>query len=175
MTRLEVERIVVPTRVTLRTRPNWTAVAFFAALGMLHVYIATTSFLHQRWEGFMSCIFGVVFAIAAILCWRVARELTLVTSEKRLRVRTGTRRFYMERSIPFSDVRDVRLTLFHPKKPEAATIEIVCDFEVIECPPTSVPREEALCLAMNIGVGLTKVYSDAFGPAAERLDQLPAE
>ena len=36
-------------------------------------------------------------------------------------------------------------------------------------------REEALCLAMNIGVGLTKVYSNAFGPAAERLDQLPRE
>ena len=45
-----------------------------------------------------------------------------------------------------------------------AKIELVCDYEVIECPPTSVPREEALCLAVNIGVGLTKVYSEAFGP-----------
>jgi len=175
MTRLEVNRLIPRTEVSLRTGPNWTGVVFFGTLSLLHIYIATTAFLQQRWEGFMSWVFAGAFAIVALIFWRAHRELALQTPEKRLRLRTGTRRFYFERFIAFSQVRDVRLTLVHPKHPEDATIEIVCDFEVIECPPTNIPREEALCLAMNIGVGLTKVYSNAFGPAAERLDQLPRE
>jgi hypothetical protein len=175
MQRLEVQRLLPRTQVTLRTPPNWTAVLFFVGLASLHVFIATTAFLHQRWEGYMSCIFASAFTVIAIASWRLRGEITLLTVEKQLRVRTGFNRIYFERFVAFSRIRGVRLTMFHPNKPTAAQIEIVCDYEVIECPPTTVPREEALCLALNIGVGLTKVYSDAFGPAAERLDQLPPE
>ena len=173
MTRLEVERLLPRTQMTLRTPPNWTAVSFFACLAMLHLYLATSAMLQQRWEGFMSCIFGSGFALIAIACWRVGCELSVLQADGCLRLRTGFRRLYVERTIPFSKVRGVRLTLFHPRRPRDAKIELVCDYEVIECPPTTVPREEALCLAVNIGVGLTKVYSEAFGAVADRLDQLP--
>ena len=49
---------------------------------------------------------------------------------------------------------------------------MVCDGEVVECPPTKVPREEALCLAVTMGVRLIKVYGDSYGPISERLDRL---
>jgi len=69
-------------------------------------------------------------------------------------------------------VRSVRLTLLHPRVPQSARIELVCEHEVIDCPPTTVPREEALCLAVTMGVNLIKVYGDAFGPVSARRDQL---
>ena len=175
MQRLEVQRLLPRTQMTLRTPPNWTAVLFFAGLASLHIFIATTAFLHQRWEGYMSCIFASAFTLIALAVWRLRSEITLLTGEKQVRIRTGFKRIYFERFVAFSQIRGVRLTMFHPNKPTAAEIELVCDYEVIECPPTSVPREEALCLAVNIGVGLTKVYGDAFSLAAERLDQLPPE
>ena len=41
-----------------------------------------------------------------------------------------------------------------------ARIELLCDNEDIECPPTHVPRQEALCLAVLLGVRLIKVLPD---------------
>lgn len=39
-----------------------------------------------------------------------------------------------------------------------------------------VPRHEALCLALTMGVPLIKVYGDENGPVpTERLDQLPSQ
>ena len=172
MTRLDVQRLLPRTDVVLRTPPNWTAIGFFAVLSGLHWFIAFTAFLHQRWEGFMSVIFACTFAAISVACSLVCCELKVQAADKRLRLRTGTRRLYTERFVPFTSVRSVRLTLLHPRAPESARIELVCDHEVIDCPPTAVPREEALCLALTIGVQLIKVYGDAFGPVSERRDQL---
>jgi hypothetical protein len=51
-------------------------------------------------------------------------------------------------------------------------IELVCEHEVLECPPSSIPRQEALCLAVTMGVRLVKVYGEAYGQASERLDSI---
>jgi hypothetical protein len=174
MARLEVQRLLPRTDVRLRTPVNWTAVIFFAGLSALHLYNAVTAMMHHRWDGYMSIIFGGAFALIAVACGLVGTELTVMSQERRVRVRTGTRRLYTERFVPFGTVRAVRLTLLNAHKPRTSTIELVCDHEVLECPPTAVPREEALCLAMTIGARLVKVYGDAYGPVAERLNNLPA-
>ncbi|HYO08256.1 MAG TPA: hypothetical protein VER17_04740 [Tepidisphaeraceae bacterium] len=174
MSRLDVQGLLPRTDVTLRSPPNWTAVLFFAGLASLHLYLATSAFLHHRWEGFMSLIFGLGFSGVSLACWLVCSDVTILAGERRLRLRTGVRRLCLERSVPFAQVRSVRLTLLHPRQPTSARIELVCDREVIECPPTCVPREEALCLAVTMGCRLVKVYGDAFGPVAERLDKLPS-
>src|SRR5687768_13638811 len=166
MARLDVERLLpaVRTDVKLRTPVNWTAVIFFAALGALHLFMAGTAFYHGRWDGYLSFIFGVAFTIVSIVCGLIGTELTVLADERRLRVRSGTRRVYFERFIPFAKVRSVRLTLLNARRPQNSTIELVCDHEVVDCPPTTIPREEALCLAMTIGVRLIKVFGDAYGP-----------
>jgi hypothetical protein len=174
MTRLDVQGLVPRTDAVVRLRSpvNWTAVCFFSGLGGLHFFNAFTAALHGRWEGYLSTIFGVAFVLLAVASWRVGTELAVLTGQRRLRVRTGTRRLYAERFVPFSKVRSVRLTLLSAKRPESSTIELVCDHEVLECPPTRVPREEALCLAVTMGVRLIKVYGDAYGPVTERLNNL---
>ena len=42
-------------------------------------------------------------------------------------------------------------------------IDIQCGGEDIECPPTSIPRQQALYLAMTMGVTLIKIYGDGSG------------
>jgi hypothetical protein len=181
MTRLDVEGIdtspastssAVPS-VVLRSGPNWTAVLFFACLSGLHLFIVLTSFLHHRWEAFMSVIFGISFGMVAAACFLVRTELAVLGgSARRVRVRTGSRRMYLERCVPFARIRFVRLTLLNPRTPQSAVIELVCEGDVLECPPTPIPRQEALCLAVTMGVRLVKVYGEAYGQASERLDSI---
>src|SRR5687768_11044920 len=92
MTRLDVNRLLPRTQVTLRTPPNWTAILFFALLSMLHLYMAVHATVHHRPEGLLSWIMGCGFALVALACWCVSTEMTLLTDEKRLRLRSGYRR-----------------------------------------------------------------------------------
>ena len=170
-----LHRLLPPdhTDVTLRTPVNWTAVIFFGGLGALHLFMAGTAMVHHRWDGYLSLIFGVAFAGVAVVCGLIGTELTVMSEPRRVRVRTGTRRIYYERFVAFNKVRSVRLTLLNARRPRSSTIELVCDHEVLECPPTTIPREEALCLAMTIGVRLVKVYGATYGPVSDRIGHLP--
>lgn len=149
----ELEHPAVPARtpdLVFRTPCNWTCVLFFACLGLLHLTIATLAFLHSRWEAYMSAALGVVFLLVALAAQRCRFEMAILPRERRIRLRSGTRRFNYQRYIHFSNVHGVRLT--HPSH-----LEVLCENEDIECPPTTIPREEALCLAVLMGVRLIKV------------------
>ena len=174
---LDVDRATTTrhTDVTFRSPPNWTVVLFFAGLAGLHWYMAISAMAKGRFDTFMSLVLGPAFTIVALVSWRLAKEITFMPAARRIRVRSGLRRFYFQRLVRFTDIRSVRVTLFHPHDPKAATIELLLDRETIEFPPTDVPRQEALALAMALNVPLMKVYGDAYGPIAERLDQLPPQ
>ena len=174
MARLDVARLLpaVRTDVSLRTPVNWTAVIFFAALASLHLFMSGTAIYHGRSGGWLSAILGVILSLVAIACGLIGTELTVLSDQRRLRLRIGTRRMFYERSVPFAKVRCVRLTLLNPRRPRSSTIELVCEHEVVDCPPTSIPREEALCLAVTIGVRLVKVYGDAYGTVSDRVSEL---
>jgi hypothetical protein len=160
----------------LKTAPNWTAVVFFACLGLLHACIAIPAFWHGRLEGYLSCAFMVIFLNASVVTYFVRFELTIQTRQRRLRLRSGTRRVAYQRYIPFDDVHGVRLTMLSAPDYPLARIEVLCDNEDIECPPTTVPRQESLCLAMLMGVQLIKVTrndregDDAWGRDPETVD-----
>jgi len=142
--------------LTFQTPVNWTYVLFFACLGLLHLTIATLAFLHGRWEAYMSAVLGVIFVGVAVIAQRCRFEMTILPRERRIRLRSGMRRMHYQRYIAFSDVHGVRLTFAHSDN-GSSLIEVLCDNEDIECPPTSIPRQEALCLAMLMGVRLIKV------------------
>jgi hypothetical protein len=139
------------------TPVNWTYVIFFACLGMLHLIIATLAFLHGRWEAYLSIILGVTFVGVSIVAYRCRFEMTIQAAERRIRLRSGMQRLHVQRFISFADVHGIRLTL---SRPSDSRVEVLCDNEDIECPPTSIPREEALCLAMLMGVRLIKVCDE---------------
>ncbi len=165
----------VPCDITLRAPPNWTTIGFFAALGALHLSIAIPAFYHGRWEAFLSAAFGVGFVTVAFLCWLVCSDVTIEQHRRRIRLRTGVRRVGVERFIPFQSVHGVRLMMTAGKSPSSSRIELLCDNEDIECPPTDIPRQQALCLAMTLNVRLIKVYADDLPDPAERLDPMPSD
>jgi hypothetical protein len=147
-------------------------VLFLAGLGGLHLAMCTHAFIHGRWEGFLSLIFGVVFSLAAAACAVIRSEVVVFKDDAQILLRTGIHRFHWERAVRFENVRSVRLTMLHQHKTHESRIEVVCDGEVIECPPTDVPRQEALCLALLMDVRLVKVYGYDAPDVSERLDKL---
>jgi hypothetical protein len=147
----------VPGNLIMRSGRNWTAVWFFAGLGALHLSIAIPAFMHGHWEGYLSLGFGIVFIGVSVVCWLARYELAILSDRRLVRVRTGYRRVSFEKEIPFTDVRAVRLTMTGGHDLTDSRIELLCDREDIECPPTPVPQEQALCLAITMGVELIKV------------------
>ncbi|MEA2735175.1 MAG: hypothetical protein QOE14_1626, partial [Humisphaera sp.] len=114
MAHMDVQRllpavVVARTDIKLRTPVNWTAVIFFGGLASLHLFMAGTAAYHGRWDGYLSFIFGVVFSFVAVVCALIGTELTFLADQRRLRVRTGTRRIFFERSVPFAKVHSIRL------------------------------------------------------------------
>jgi hypothetical protein len=149
--------------IALRAPPNWTAVIFFAGLAGLHICVAGPAFYHGRLEGYMSTFFAMLFATIALLCWRARSEIIIQPQQRRIRVRSGIGRFHFQRYIAFEDVHGVRVTITDIPRRRCSHVELLCDNEDIECPPTSIPREEALWLAMLMNVRLIKVTDDRAG------------
>lgn len=161
--------------------PNWTAVGFFGILGMLHLSVAVWSFWLGQFEAHVSLILGAVFTSSAVVAYRFRYEVGILRSESRLRVRPTFLRNLLERSIPFDRVKGVRVFVHDDSVSGShgdSQVEIVCDDESIDCPPTRVPRQQALCLAMAMGVQLIKVCGggddgEQPAPVAEGVPQEP--
>lgn len=148
------------TSVIFRAPPNWTAVAFFGALGGLHLGMAATAFFAGRWEAHLSMIFGCAFLLVSLAFALVHRELAIAPQARRILLRTGLGRYGTRRSVPFSQVLSVRVTLFNCGPHHESNVTISCRTEDLELPPTRAPRQTALLLVMTLGVRLVKIYGD---------------
>jgi hypothetical protein len=151
--------------LTLRSRPNWTAVGFLGLLAGLHVSVAVPALLVGRWEGYLSCVFATLLTAAATLVFHIRTDVTLLGGTQR-RVRVHTRIGPVRvgwREIPFARVHGVRVTLGPRASRDDSFVELLCaghDGDVL-CPPTAVPRQQGLLIAMMIGVPLVKAWDDA--------------
>ena len=144
--------------LVLRAGPNWMPIIFFSVLGTLHLTIGTLAFLHGRFETYMSLMFGSAFIGAAICFYLTRKEIAILSGSRMIRLRTGFRNFRVEHFISFDRVSSVRITLTRDEPDHASGfIELIYDSDVIECPPTPVARQEALCLAVLLDVPLVKV------------------
>ena len=155
--------------LVLRTGPNWTAVAFFGMLGGLHLSVALPSLFEGRW-GYVSLIVGSIFVTASGVSYRFRGEVAMLTSQRRLRLRTGVGPFVYERFIPFRSVRAVRL-MTEPgvrAKTTESLIELLCHGEDVPCPPTPIPRQQALLMALAMNVDLIKVSEDSAPASAPK-------
>lgn len=143
--------------LVMRSNPNWPAVVFFGGLAFLHLTISGIAFFNGRWEAYLSVAFGVLFTVAAVFASRCRQEISIIPSERRIRLRHGSAKLFVQRHIHFRNVHAVRLTFLSTPDYPISRIELLCDSEDIECPPTTIPRQTALCLAMTLGVELIKV------------------
>lgn len=152
--------------LVLRSSPNWTVCGFIAMLGAMHLTIAIPTLLKGRWEAYLSLILGTLFVAVALVCLRLHAEVAFLGSRRRVRLRRGLKCLYAERTIPFAAVHGVRLTLpaNAARRPVEARIELLCPYEDIECPPTRIPRQQALLLAMLMNVPLIKVSDEPVPP-----------
>jgi len=160
MSHRDFEIDYVPGNLIMRSGRNWTAVWFFAGLAALHMSVAVPSFMHGHWEGYLSCGFAIVFTCVSLFCWAARYELAILSDKRLVRVRAGYRRISLEHHVRFSDIRAVRLTCTGGNDPTDSRIELLCDSNDIECPPTPVPQQQALCLAVTMGVELIKILPD---------------
>ena len=157
-------QLSVPIDLITATSPNWTAVGFFGALSFLHWCICVPAFFHGRWEGYLSLIFASIFALVTLISYRARCEVAVLPAQRRIRLRSGVGRIQFERSIAFDDVHGIRLTINEATRP-SSHIEVLCDNEDIDWPPTSYPRQDALYLAMTMGVRLIKVIGEDEPPS----------
>ncbi|MDB5173441.1 MAG: hypothetical protein JWN51_2214 [Phycisphaerales bacterium] len=146
--------------LVLRSPANWTAVAFLVLLATIHSAVAIPALTVGRWEGYLSLVLATLFAVGALGAVRFRSEVALQTSRRRVVLRTGVGRFCVERSIDFDGLSGVRLTAGRVGGKMETRIEILCPFEQIECPPTAVPRQQALLMAMMLEVPLIKVCDE---------------
>jgi hypothetical protein len=161
-----------PTAVVFRSPRNWTAVVFFGALGSLHLSMALTSYTSYQAVLHMSLVFGTLFIGIAVGFLLARHEITFQPERRRIVVRTGIGRLAFQRCLLFSKVVSVRVTLLGRHQGESS-VSVISAHDEIELPPTPTPRQEALLLAIMMGVRLVKVYCDG-APAepAERIARL---
>lgn len=155
MRRDELE-LGLPADLAFRSPVPWTAVLYTLLLGLLHLAVAVPAFLSGRWEAYLSLGLGLAFAVAALVVGRVRSEVHVHPSRRRVVVRTGLAKFRIERAFGFDQFSGVRLTLL-PGGGAESKIELLSDAGDVECPPTTVPRQEALLLAITLGVPLVRV------------------
>jgi hypothetical protein len=162
--------------IALSTKPNWTAIGFFLTLAFLHACNAVPAFFNLRWEGYLSAMLGSVFLVAAAVLYKSRCDVCFDPWSRQIRLRSGIGRFNIRRAIPFADVHAVRLTLETGRDGRDSRIEVLCDNEDIDCPPTRIPRQQALCLAMMMRVRLIKVVPGG-APAMDEslLDRSPSD
>ena len=154
--------------VVLRQPPNRLVVVVLGVLGGFHLLAGLPVIATGAWVGYLPIIAGGVFVLGALVTAGTQSELAVLSSQRRLRFRRGVAGVYAVRSIPFAAVRGVRLTLWgDPRRPHSR-IELLGPDGDLPCPPTRIPRQQALFFAMVLGVPLTKITRE---PAARQVGE----
>jgi hypothetical protein len=146
--------------LVLQARRNWPAAAFFACIAALHAYIAVHAFGTSSWEAMISGILAVCFLLVAGFCALGRMVITICPLQRQIHIDRAFARLASHRQVPFSDVRAIRVTLWQSRRGQRASLEILCDGEEIPCPPTTIPRQQALYLALVMNVRLIKISDE---------------
>ena len=151
--------------LTFRTPPNWTAVLFIALLAALHISVAVPAFLAGRWEGYLSAVFASILTVAATVVYHLRSEVFVSARLGCVRARFCAGPICLtDRRIPFAAVHGVRVTLGPRASRDDSFVELLCAGHGgggdVACPPSDVPREQGLLLAMMLDVPLVKAWED---------------
>ena len=152
--------------LVLHGRPNWLAGAFFCLMAALHIYIAVHALGANTSEAIISSSLAVCFLFVATLCILTRHQISICPIQRAIHIQRRFGGFVFDRDLPFSAVRAVRVTLWQSRRGPQSRLEILCHGEELPCPPTKIPRQEALYLALVMNVRLIKVSDEGTGSAA---------
>ena len=155
------------TDLVTRYPPNWTAVIFLSVMGCLHLANAIPAFLHGRIAGSLSALLAMLLFTAAFILWRLRVELAIRPSTGELRLSARFLKTWSDRRVVFDQVQCVRVYLPSPTASRESQIEILTATGPIDCPPTAVPQQQALWMAMAMNCELVKI-SDSEPPPQTR-------
>jgi hypothetical protein len=163
MTRTDPDSSMEPfslQELVLHGRPNLAAALFFLCMAALHTFLAIQGYRIGIWQGSISAALGLCFLLVAVICMLARSEILICPRARQIRLKTEFAGFKTRHQVPFSAVRAVRVTLWKSKRQSKSRLEILCDGEEIPCPPTTIPRQQALYLALVMKVRLIKVCDD---------------
>jgi hypothetical protein len=138
--------------LVLHGKPNWPAAVFFACVAALHAYIAIHSFRTSLWEGVISALLMGCFVVVAFCCAMARSVIAIRPRQQKIHLHGGVGRLAIDRD-----------TLWHSRRGPRSRVEILCNGEEIPCPPTTIPRQQALYLALVMHVPLIKICDDSHG------------
>jgi hypothetical protein len=149
-----------PCDLVMRFPRNWTAIVFLSVMAFLHLANAIPAFLRGQLAGHLSALLASIMIAAAIGLYRLRCEVSVRPSRGEVRLSTRLLLLWSEQVIPFAAVRGVRVFVPPEGSGQDALIELLTADGDIDCPASKVPRQQALCLAMTLGVELIKVCPD---------------
>jgi hypothetical protein len=150
--------------LVLHGRPNRPASVFFLGIASLHAFLAFHAFTSDHAsvshvEGIVSGLLAICFILVGEMCLLARQQITIRPRQRQIHISRGVGRLAVARDIPFSAVRGVRVTLWQ-RRHQRSRLEILCEGDEIACPPTPIPRQQALYLALVMNVRLIKVSDD---------------
>jgi hypothetical protein len=138
------------TTVVFRAHPARRTALLFVVLAVAHVCVVEMSILKNMaspgWM--MPCAAGLF--LVAVVCWVVHVEYRLMHTRRCIRVSVGIGRLFVHRSIPFDQIRGVRVNAIgRGCRVEDVTpsVDLLCDNEELRLPYTRYPRQQALAIA----------------------------
>lgn len=164
ITREVVASYAPPREITLTAPPNRTSIAIFSSFSLVMYGLSIAAFMNGRWEAYLTFILANICAGVAVLSYFSRHELSLLPRDRFVRTRHGMGPFRIERQFSFDAIRTVRLTITGTGRPRDCSIELVTEKRDIHCPPTLIPRQQALFLAVLIGAQLLKIENTTSQP-----------
>lgn len=161
ITREVVASYAPPREITLTAPRNRTSIAVFSSFSVAMYGLSIAAFMNGRWEAYLTFALANVCAGVAVLTYFSRNELSLHPRDRFVRTRRGIGPLRFERQFSFDSITTVRLTLSGVGRPKDCSIELVTAKHDIHCPPTLIPRQQALFLAVLIGAQLLKIENTA--------------
>src|SRR5688572_18188998 len=163
----------ISTDLVTRYPPNWTAVVFLSVMGGLHLANGVPALLGGRIAGSLSTLLATLLFSAAFVLWRLRVELAIRPSAGELRLSAHFLKSWSDRRVVFDQVHCVRVYLASPTASRESQIEILTATGPIDCPPSAIPQQQALWMAMAMNCELIKISDDNSPPPTRHETPVP--
>jgi hypothetical protein len=142
-------------------------------MGGLHLANGIPALLAGRIAGSLSTLLATLLFSAAFILWRLRVELAIRPSAGELCLSARFLTLWSNRRVMFNEVHCVRVYLPSPSASRESQIEILTATGPIDCPPSAIPQQQALWMAMAMNCELIKISDGNPPPPARHESAVP--